>query len=187
MYRRNTAKTVGFLGILVLVVGLSGAASATEDSPPPAGPLNDIEVALEELLDRLGDLEATIDELSQAEPLSQVVSRAYENRDDDDTYHEVSSSGPMLVHVCGELVGAGSGRVRFAITKDDVRVRKQIIGDGVEDADCLTVGAEPYEVLTVFLGVGGSTELNTIITVQSTPSAVILINDLPDTARTLRD
>ncbi|MDH5562366.1 MAG: hypothetical protein OEY91_01915 [Nitrospirota bacterium] len=160
------------LAVWLAIVGVTWV-QATPPENNPGQPF-------EKILNRLSQLETKIDNLAQQpEPLSQVISRGYENRDDDDTTHEISSTGPMIVHVCGELIGAEEGsRVRVAITKGAVTVKKEVSNAGVRDTDCLHVGAEANEVLTVFLGVGGSTELNTIVTVQSTPSAVIVINDL---------
>jgi len=169
---------VGVVALIIFYLALPGLIWAGDKHGPPESNPGQ---PFAEIIDKLNQLETTIDDLFlQPEPLSQVISRGYENRDDDDTTHEISSTGPMIVHVCGELIGAEEGSlVRFSITKGDVTVKKQISTENDRDTDCLLVGAEPDEVLTVFLGVGGSTELNTIITVQSTPSAVISINDIP--------
>ena len=189
----RTKSIIGVFGVVALLLVLAAPAASKPGSRgggrPAAVPSGPVLKALPasnpgqpfaEILNRLSQLERKIDNLAQgSESLSQVVSRGYENRDDDDTTHEISSTGPMMVHVCGELIGAEEGSlVRFSITKGAVTVKKEVSKAGVEDAECLHVGAEANEVLTVFLGVGGSTELNTIVTVQSTPSAVIVINDL---------
>jgi hypothetical protein len=166
---------VALAAILTVCLMLPGLTWA-QNGPPASNP----GMPFKEILNVLSQLEEKIDDLSlQPEPLSQVVSRGYENRNDADTTHEISSTGPMMVHVCGELIGAEEGSlVRFSITKGDVTVKKQISSAGARDTGCIHVGAEANEVLTVFLGVGGTTQLNTIITVQSTPNAVIVINDL---------
>ena len=173
--KSSTIQSAVLAAILAVCLMFLGATSA-QTSPPKSNPGR----PFEQILNRLSELEARIIDLAeQREPLSQIVSRGFENRDDDDTTHQVWSTGPMMVHVCGELIGAEEGSsVRFSITKGDVTVKKQISAAGSRDTECVHVGAEANEVLTVFLGVGGSTELNTIVTVQSTPSAEIFIEDL---------
>jgi hypothetical protein len=90
--------------------------------------------------------------------MKEVVSMGFENRNDADTSYQISSTGPSIVHACGELFDDEFGAlVRFILKKGGVTVRKAL-RSGI-DATCLMVGEAPGETITLSMRVGGGIAL----------------------------
>jgi hypothetical protein len=70
MSRRNMTSIIGFLGALAFVIGVSGPVLG--QAPPPAGPLEDIQSTLAEILAALGNLTTDVPISPRTFPISKM-------------------------------------------------------------------------------------------------------------------
>ena len=164
------------LGAIISVAFLTGAIMTVP--LVRADPVNPVQ----KIIDMINALQDDIANIS--EPLTQIETRGFENDQNFVRSFEITSTGPMIVDVCGELNSSD------AFIGDSARIDVRNIDAGLNSVrlssndrtdelvtDCLTIGAaadQPIRI-TYSATLAGDPSLSGYFTARTTPSAVLTI------------
>jgi hypothetical protein len=178
------------LGAIVAIAFLAGTiASAAPPQNNPGTPFQQILDKIDQLLgfgmDLSDDIEMLKDDVANIpEPLTQIVTRSFENDESFVRSFEVTSTGPMMVDVCGEFLssdainGDGASIKVGNVTVGPITV-KLGSSDGTDPivTGCLTIGADVEETIRITYSATlvGNPSLNGHFTARTTPSADLTI------------